>query len=337
MLKEFLNWFLEPFINTTPSEQVIYESTPYVEPIKPIELPKDKNTFRPNVFDGYIGQKRAKSILKTYIKEVKIRGTPLPHLLISGKAGYGKTTLARLVANELKVDFKELLGPTVEDFYYLMEYIENLKGGMLFIDEIHAIPRNKVEGIYSVMEDFAFEGEKIEPFTLIGATTELGEIIKNRKPFYDRFKIIIELEDYTLYNLASIVSQYKNNKFPKDKLTEKDYKLIAKNCKGTPRKAIRLLEASIYFKNVNKVLKNFGIIKNGYTKTDLEVLKYLKLNKSGVGVDSICGYLETSRDNYLFEIEMWLLKTKALIRTPKGRKLTEHGEKLIKMLSKYRR
>ena len=184
------------------------------------------------------------------------------------------------------------------------------------------------------MEDFCYDGSPVQPFTLIGATTEIGEIIKDRKPFMDRFKIIIELEDYTILELAKLTQQFRKMSFPMDdNIPIEFYTTIAANCRLTPRTAIRLLEALIYLdNNIDVVLNNYDIIENGYTQKDLKILKYIAINEKGIGLQGLVSYLETSDDNYLKFIEPYLLKNELVLRTARGRKITDKGKALVKKL-----
>lgn len=294
---------------------------------------EQKIFYEPSNFKEYIGQKKIKNILSVYIQNVNKRGIPFPHTIISGKAGMGKTTLAKIIAKMLGKELVEVISSSLpKDKNVLQETVKKLNGKILFIDEIHSLPRKEVETIYTMMERFTFEGNPISPFTLIGATTELGEIIKSRKPFYDRFKLPLELEDYTKSNLITIARQYKEGLFENDKVGEEIYKLIAENSRNTPRIIIRLVESTIYYKNdILKVLNNFGIIYNGYTQKDLKLLEYLSENKI-VGLQGISAFLDTSKENYLYEIEPYLIKTGTIIRTPRGRGISNYGRKILKQL-----
>ena len=307
-----------------------------IEDKEPSIVDKAKSKiYRPLVWSEYIGQTKAKSIMKSYIKAMKERKEVLGHVLIHGKAGTGKTTLAKIITNEMQVPMRETITSTIEGFEELeMMLLEDLEpGSAIFLDEIHALERNVAESLYSVMEDFEWDGESVERFTLIGATTELGEIIKNRKPFYDRFKIIIELEDYTTEEMIKIVKQYKKKVFPNDRVRTEWYEKAALNCRAVPRRAIRLIEACIYLKSVDRALDNLGIIKDGYTYKDLKALEYIKKCKKGVGMQSIAAFLNTSVQNYLYEIEPYLLQSGVLIRATRGRQLTDDGIMLIETLN----
>ena len=125
----------------------------------------------------------------------------------------------------------------------IIDRIEVVKGGVVFMDEIHSMKREMAEKLYPILEDFR---DCVQAFTMIGATTELGEIIKDRKPFFDRFKIIIELEKYTIEDLVKIACLYKNKLFAEENISNNNYRLLAENCRGTPRTLIRLLEALVY-------------------------------------------------------------------------------------------
>lgn len=332
----FFDWLVDPIVNIAEDfKNSIHinnaDSTTEKRELEFASAPKSK-IFRPQIFEEYIGQEKAKNKLISYITAMQKRNATMPHILIYGKAGCGKTTLARIIANELQVKFKEQITSNTNIKYIDLD-IEEVEGGILFRDEIHAMPREDAEQIYTIMEDFTYEGEPIRPFTLIGATTELGEIIKNRRPFFDRFKIKIKLEDYTNEDISQIVRQYKMCSFSNDQVYESTYTIIGQNSRGTPRIAISLLEASIYLNgNIQQVLENDNIIKDGYTHEDLKLLSYITKNEKGVGLQGLVSYLDTSNENYIYEIEPYLLKNGLIIRTPRGRRITLEGIEKIKEL-----
>ncbi len=318
-LGNFAQWLCEPFIENKVSELFNYTKDVYI--------------FRPKNFSEYIGQSRVKELLSKQIEGVKKRKRIFPHTLLYGEAGKGKTTLAKIIANELKVNFVECIAGDLEELDDLKNRLSKVNGGVLFQDEIHSLPRDISEKMYPILEDFKYENFNFKPFTLIGATTEVGELLENKKPFYDRFKIKLELEDYEKEDLIKIAEQYKNNVFMNDKLTRKHYETLAENCRGNPRALIGLLESVIYFDgDIDSVLYNFGIISNGYTEKDLKLLKYISLNEKGVGLQGIASYLGTYPKNYIYEIEPFLLKNGLIMRTPKGRKITVKGLKKIEEL-----
>jgi Holliday junction resolvasome RuvABC ATP-dependent DNA helicase subunit len=142
------------------------------------------------------------------------------------------------------------------------------------------------------------------------------------------------LEEYKPEEMIQIVSQYKDKQFPKDAISKEIYYKIADNARGVPRHSIRLLEATVYLGNFNQVLKNFRILKHGYTEKDLKTLEYIGKNDKGVGMQSIASYLGTSTKGYLYEIEPYLLQTGLLVRAARGRKLSSEGSKMLKELRK---
>ena len=208
-----LRWIFDP-LNRLQTEAT-YEVVS-VTPEMPEYTGKPKFVYIQDTFDAYIGQKKAKSILRDRIVAMKSRKEIMGHILLHGKAGCGKTTLARIIANDLGVAFKEMSTGDIKDTQGLIRTIHELAGGVLFLDEIHAIDRGVAESLYSIMEDFKYNGVPMPQFTLIGATTELGELIRTRKPFVDRFKIPVELADYALDELAALTRQYRNVVFPCD-------------------------------------------------------------------------------------------------------------------------
>ena len=300
-----------------------------VQLVKPYEG-KIIKPFRPQTLAEYVGQERAKSVITSYIEGTRKHNRPFPHILTHGFAGCGKTTLIRLLANELGVPFVDVVTSELETSFQLYLKIASVNGGVVFLDEVHSLPRGLAESLYAIMEDFTYNGQPIAPFTLAGATTELGEILKTRKPFHDRFKIITELDPYTPNELAIIAKQYHQHTFPKVQLDDKVYEVLGKNSRGTPRTIIRLLESTIYLEgDYKKALDNADIILDGFTTKDRKVLDFIMDYEKGVGLQAISSYLNTSQENYLQQIEPYLLQSGAILRTPRGRKITGTGEGLL--------
>jgi Holliday junction resolvasome RuvABC ATP-dependent DNA helicase subunit len=172
-----------------------------------------EKTGKKYYFKDYLGQTKAKTILSKYIS--KFKGKALPHIIIHGNAGCGKTTLARTIATEHNVPFVEVISKSISSAQHLVKIIESANGGIVFIDELHGLKRERVEIIYSMMEDFKYNGKDITPFTLIGATTEYGELLRSRRPFVDRFKVNIELEPYTSDIIEELTKNYAKKNHPK--------------------------------------------------------------------------------------------------------------------------
>ena len=287
----------------------------------------------PSNFKQYIGQEKAKRLLERYVAGIKKRNLSFPHCLISGDAGKGKTTLARIIGRMLGKKYYETIASNVKD---PTELLMKNKGGIVFIDEIHSFSREQVEGMYQMMEDFTAEGESIAPFTLIGATTEVGEMIEDRLPFYERFKIVVNLEDYTYRELLKLIYIHKNKLFKTERLPHGTIPQIALNCRGNPRRAVKLLESTVYFDgDVREVFKSYRILWQGFTETDKKVLEYLTMAPT-VGMQSVASYLGTSQQNYLYDVEPYLLKTGMILRLPRGRQISLLGKRLLHTLRRIK-
>ena len=242
----------------------------------------DKN-IRPETLDDYVGQEEIKENLKVFIKACKMRNEVLDHVLLYGPPGLGKTTLAHIIANELGVNIKTASGPSIEKPGDLAAILSNLEeGDVLFIDEIHRMPRFIEEILYPAMEDFELDivvGQdgntrniKIDlpPFTLVGATTRAGNI---SSPLRDRFGIVSKLNYYTDEELKQIIIRTsKVLKMPIDEMAAME---LAKRSRKTPRIANRL------FKRV----RDFTLVAGDKTislETTKKALNRLKIDEYGL-------------------------------------------------------
>lgn len=307
-------------------------------------------SIRPANFDEYIGQTEVKENVKVFVKAALLRDKTLDHVLLYGPPGLGKTTLAHIIANELGVDIKTANGPTIEKTGDLAAILSSLEPrDVLFIDEIHRMPRYIEEVLYSAMEDYQLdiiignEGQtrniKIDlpPFTLIGATTRAGDL---SSPLRDRFGITCKLEYYTEEELKQIVKRSSGvlDVNIEDSATE----IIAKRSRKTPRIANRLLKRVADFALVEgngvitddvtlKALKRLGVDETGLDKVDLEYLSSIinKFNGGPVGIDSIASTIGEESTNIEDVIEPFLLQEGYLKRTARGRIATEKAYEVL--------
>ena len=307
-------------------------------------------SIRPINFDEYIGQTEVKENVKVFVKAALLRDKTLDHVLLYGPPGLGKTTLAHIIANELGVDIKTANGPTIEKTGDLAAILSSLEPrDVLFIDEIHRMPRYIEEVLYSAMEDYQLdiiignEGQtrniKIDlpPFTLIGATTRAGDL---SSPLRDRFGITCKLEYYTEDELKQIVKRSAGvlDVNIEDSATE----IIAKRSRKTPRIANRLLKRVADFALVEgdgviteevtlKSLKRLGVDDTGLDKVDLEYLGSIinKFNGGPVGIDSIASTIGEESTNIEDVIEPFLLQEGYLKRTARGRIATEKAYQVL--------
>lgn len=295
--------------------------------------------FAPKKLEEFIGQDKIKRSIEVSIVATKKRKEAFPHILLYGGSGLGKTTLANIIAKEYGKKMYTFLAPALENHYDVYDVIRDIgKGQFVFIDEIHALPKKLQEAFFVVMTDFKLEyytgyWDKVNPFTLIGATTNLGDLAN---PFRERFGFMIQLEAYTVEEIGRIINiNVKRNKL---KVTPDAIKMIANSSRKNPRTANRLLQRcrdtqtynsskDISTDTVEETLSNLQIDENGLTTSDLLILNTLtkQFDTKPTGIKSLA--LSTNLDIKAIELvyEPMLLELGLLERTPKGRLVTEKG------------
>ncbi|MCI7701670.1 MAG: Holliday junction branch migration DNA helicase RuvB [Tenericutes bacterium] len=315
--------------------------------IKTYSLEDDQiidNTIRPETISEYIGQSEVKENIKIFVEAAKIRNEALDHVLLYGPPGLGKTTLAFIIAHELGTHIKTASGPSIEKTGDLAAILSSLEpGDVLFIDEIHRMPRYIEEVLYPAMEDFSLdiivgsEGNtrniKIDlpPFTLVGATTRAGDL---SAPLRDRFGIISKLQFYTTEELCDIIkrtSRVLNMEIEEDAAFE-----LARRSRGTPRIANRLFKRVRDFALVKgngkidititkEALTRLHIDELGLDKTDHDLLLAIinKFNGGPVGIEALSSSIGEEVTTIEDVYEPYLLQIGLLKRTARGRMVTD--------------
>jgi Holliday junction DNA helicase RuvB len=307
------------------------------------DIPAEKS-LRPLSFDDYIGQEKAKETLKVYIEAAKKRNDSMDHVLFYGPPGLGKTTLAGIIANTMGASMKVTSGPAIEKPGEIAAILNGLQeGDILFVDEIHRLNRQVEEVLYPAMEDFAIDimiGKgssarsvrlELPHFTLIGATTRAGLLTA---PLRDRFGVLYHMEYYSVEELEQII----RNSAAKLKveIDGKGAAEIARRSRGTPRLANRLLRRVRDFADV----KYNGVITEAVSKKALDVLDVDRMGLDSidrkilyavagqfaggpVGIDNLSAYIGEDSGTIEDVYEPYLIKNGFLIRTPRGRMITE--------------
>ena len=303
----------------------------------------EKN-IRPESITEYVGQTEVKENLNIFIKAAKMRNEPLDHVLLYGPPGLGKTTLSYIIANELGSNIKTTSGPSIEKSGDLAAVLSTLEeGDVLFIDEIHRIPRFIEEILYSAMEDFTLDiivGNDsnsrniridLPPFTLVGATTRAGDLTG---PLRDRFGIINKLNYYTEEELKDIA--IRTSKVLNVNITEDAAYELARRSRGTPRICNRLFrrvrdfalvmgDGDINLEITKLALDKLKVDSLGLDDTDYNLLKSIieKFNGGPVGIEAIASSIGEEQTTIEDVYEPYLLQTGLLKRTSRGRIVTE--------------
>ncbi len=305
---------------------------------------KLEGSLRPQFLKDYIGQTKVKEILNIYIEAARQRNDSLDHVLFYGPPGLGKTTLSGIIANEMNVNIKVTSGPAIERPGEMASVLNALQeGDILFIDEIHRLNRQVEEVLYPAMEDFSIDimiGKGTDArsvrldlprFTLIGATTRAGLL---SAPLRDRFGVIQHLEFYSVEELKLIIQH--SSRILNVQIDEQGALELAKRSRGTPRIANRMLkrvrdfaqvkfDGRITLEAANTALDMLDVDKLGLDQTDRLILMTMieKFNGGPVGIETLSATIGEDSGTVEHVYEPYLIKNGLMIRTPRGRVVTE--------------
>ena len=305
-----------------------------------------ESVIRPQYLNEYVGQAKVREQMEIFITAAKQRKQALDHVLIFGPPGLGKTTLSRIVANEMQVNLRHTSGPILEKPGDLAAILTNLEPkDVLFIDEIHRLSPVTEEVLYPALEDFQLNimiGEgpaarsiklDLPPFTLVGATTRAGLLTS---PLRDRFGIVQRLEFYSMQELAVIVRRSAD--ILKVEIDAEGAEQIASRSRGTPRIANRLLrrvrdyvqvksDGVINRENANAALDMLSVDAHGFDHMDRRLLQAIieKFGGGPVGIDSLATAIGEERGTIEDVIEPYLILQGFIMRTPRGRIATENA------------
>lgn len=308
----------------------------------------DSNILRPKSFEEYVGQEKIKESLSIAVRASKKRDEALDHVLFYGPPGLGKTTLSYIISNQIESNFIHTSGPALERPADAVGLLSNLSSkDVLFIDEIHRIPKSVEEYLYSAMEDFRVDfitgsgafaktiNLRLENFTLVGSTTRPGLL---SSPLRDRFGLSYHLDYYDEKDLSDIITR--SSKLMDLKINNESAIEIAKRSRGTPRIANRLLRRvrdyvevknikKFTIKVINESLEIEGVDPLGLDRLDRQYLNIICKNYQGgpVGIDAISASLNEDQATLSDVVEPFLLKIGFIIRTSQGRKITKEGAK----------
>lgn len=308
------------------------------------------NTIRPETMEEYIGQTDVKENIKIFVEAAKMRNEALDHVLLYGPPGLGKTTLAFIIARELGSNIKTASGPSIEKSGDLAAILSTLEpGDVLFIDEIHRMPKYIEEILYPAMEDFSLDiivGQEgntrnikidLPPFTLVGATTRAGDL---SSPLRDRFGIVSKLQFYTVEELTDIIKR--TSRVLQMPIEEEAAVELAKRSRGTPRVANRLFKRvrdfamvkqkdAITLEVTEEALERLKVDKIGLDSTDRELLLAVinRFNGGPVGIEALSSSIGEETTTIEDVYEPYLLQVGLLKRTARGRVVTDKAYEVL--------
>lgn len=288
--------------------------------------------FRPQKWEQFVSQDKAKEQAQTIIKKIArgIRG----HLFLSARQGMGKTAFIQLLAKEIKAKLIIRVGKQLDDPEELVNVINEINTSekenvIFFLDEMDSMDKKTIKMLNPIIEQFEVAGKQIKPFIFAGASISKDILIKNNPDTLDRIPHHIHFTSYSSKDIKTILTQYKNQLYFNDKVSEEVLILLSNSCKFCPRIAISLLEDFIVELDIQKVLKNRSIVKNGITEIDIKILEVLNEATRPMGANAVALRAGLTQRQYTQEFEPFLYEFKYIDRSP-SRTISKKGKELLK-------
>jgi len=294
------------------------------------------NTYnwKPETFEQFIGQEEAKARAKTIMKKAK--KNIKAHFILSAIQGHGKTTFVQLVAKHLGAKLISRVGKQIDEdeVVDIVNEINNSKEKyvIFFCDEIDTTDWKVIKILNPIIEEFRINEKSIKPFIFASATINKHILVKNNPDTLDRIPHHIQFSRYNAEEIGRILTQYKNHLYYQEEVSDEVIKTISKNCKFNPRTSLALLEDFIVEKDIEKVLKNNRIVKNGLTDIDVKILKILNKSKRPMGANAVALRAGLTQYQYVREYEPFLYEFGYINRIP-SRVISEKGKKLLEELN----
>ena len=325
-------------LNSSGQDQsiVLKESSFDTSRIKSYDGEDMKNfEFRPQNFKQFIGQEDAKEKAKTIMSKAR-RGIK-SHFLVDGIKGHGKTTYVELLAKQLDAKLIERIGRQIDEDG-LVNIVNEINSSeeefvVFFIDEFETMDWKLIKILNPMIESFKISGKKIKPFTFVGATINKHILLKNNPDTLDRIPPShhIKFERYNSEEIKAILFQYKEQLYGREIVASQVMDSVSKNCKFNPRTSIALLEDFIIEGDINKVLKNSKIIRDGLTAKDIDILQALSMSTRAMGANALAMKAKLNEKEYITEFEPFLVEYGYIDRVP-SRVITDKGRELLEQL-----
>ena len=289
-----------------------------------------KFDFRPTKWDEFIGQTEAKNRAKTIIKK-KERGLK-SHFLVDGIKGHGKTTFVQLLAKDMDAHIIKRIGKQI-DVDNLVNIINEINACekdniVFFVDEIDTMDKKVIKTLNPIIESFEIANKNIKHFIFAGATINKHILLENNPDTLDRIATHIKFARYNSQEISQIINQYIKQLYSEDNITSNIIEIISKNCKFNPRTAIGLLEEYVVEKNIENVLRNCHIVKDGLTVIDMNILKVLNQSARPMGANSLAMKVKLNQNEYIKEFEPYLIEYDYINRVP-SRVISEKGKVVL--------